>query len=265
MDCGHISTIFFPTFSSHFNSILPIIFRAVPSWQRGSLRATLTKCNARSVNYHCPRERRHNHDYYYWRVQTLFLDSLLPLGLYKLHLSFYIFLCSCICGECFTLLGVIDWIVSYHIFSFQFPWWQPSLNKCCWLNQVKVCICQNSILYLFVFSHFLIWISPACWHSRCCRPEVFAVGIDFGLSFGEAANDIGSNSMFAVLTNLFAHRTRTKNRFNLLKRNSENISTSSVWLFEQGIGLSVTFRLEQRSSGGECRKIKRFLAVKWKF
>ena len=121
--------------------------------------------------------------------------------------------------------------------------------------RIQFCIC----LYL------LIWISPACWHSRCCRPEVFAVGIDFGLSFGEAANDIGSNSMFAVLTNLFAHRTRTKNRFNLLKRNSENISASSGWLFEQGIGLSVTFRLEQRSSGGECRKIKRFLAVKWKF
>ena len=66
---------------------------------------------------------------------------------------------------------------------------------------------------------------------------MFAVGIDFGLSFGEAANDIGSNSMFAVLTNLFAHRTRTKNRFNLLKRNSENISASSsnFWILAHAL------------------------------
>ena len=147
------------------------------------------------------------------------------------------------------------------IFSFAFPRRVDTAGVAIWIKfkfvfvGIQFCICL----------YFLIWISPACWHSRCCRPEVFAVGIDFGLSFGEAANDIGSNSMFAVLTNLFAHRTRTKKRFNLLKRNSENISASSVWLFEQGIGLSVTIRLEQRSSGGECRKIKRFLAVKWKF
>ena len=94
---------------SHFNSFLLIIFRAVPTWQKGSLRATLTKCNARSVNYHCRRDRRHNHDYYDWQAHFTNLPDPDPHSLLPLYVLIF-FLCSCICGECLTFFGCMQCI-----------------------------------------------------------------------------------------------------------------------------------------------------------
>ena len=59
--------------------------------------------------------------------------------------------------------------------------------------------------------------------------------------------------MFAVLTKVFADPPTLAKKIAEIRWNKIrwNISATSRWLFEQGIGLSVTFRLEPCSSEGE--------------